>query len=117
MKKFTKKGLRQEAQRLGAFELTKECYHYENDVWYLSHLHYIKTGEDYTKLSDAVLKFLEHYNIKISDFYGSFANASVTQIAYSASSTYGNNGQLQEITFYDKKWEHARESVYVFYTT
>ena len=115
MKKFTKKGLKEEAQRLGAVELTNECYHYENDVYTLSHLHAIKTGADYTKLSDAVLKFLDHYNIKISDFYNGFANASVKQIAYSASNTYGNNGQIHEITFYDSKWEQARESVYVYY--
>lgn len=106
--------MKEEAQRLGAFELTKECYQYENDVWYLSHLHTIKTGDDYTKLSNAVLKFLDHYNIKISDFYGGFANASTTQLGYS-SGIYGNNGQLHEITFYDANWGNARESVYVYY--
>ena len=83
MKKYTKKALREEAKRLGAFELTKECYHYEDDLYKLTHLYNVKTGEDYTKLSNAVHKFLEHYNIKISDFYGGFANASATQLGYS----------------------------------
>ena len=114
MKKYTKKALREEAKRLGAFELTKECYHYENDLYKLTHLYTVKTGEDYTKLSNAVLKFLDHYNIKISDFYGSFAKASATQLGYSCGQC-GNSGQLHEITFYDANWGHARESVYVYY--
>lgn len=114
MKKYTKKALREEAKRLGAFELTKECYHYEDDLYKLTHLHNVKTGEDYTKLSNAVLKFLDHYNIKISDFYRSFANASATQLGYSCGQC-GNSGQLHEITFYDANWENARESVYVYY--
>lgn len=114
MKKYTKKALREEGKRLGAFELTKECYHYENDLYNLTHLYTVKTGEDYTKLSNAVLKFLDYYNIKISDFYGSFAKASAKQLGYSCGQC-GNSGQLHEITFYDANWEHASESVYVYY--
>lgn len=98
MKKYTKKALRGEAKRLEAFELTKECYQYEEDLYKLTRLHTVKTGEDYTKLSSAVFKFLDYYNIKISDFYRSFANASAKQLGYSCGQC-GNSGQLHENNF------------------
>jgi len=107
MKRLTRKALRQEAERLGATNLLSgDIYHYENDLYYLTHM-------ECNPLAEGMESTIGMLRIAYPSIDGS--KSYHDQLAFSAGA-FGNNGRIDEIHFLDSDYNEVH-SIFVYYTT
>lgn len=95
MTKLSRKALQKEANRLGAYKLGTNVYHYENAI---IRLYRLEEVDEHNSCFNADM-FNKFVRMVKSENVGAY-RADATQMYYS-SGAYGNNGQLHEVRITD----------------